>query len=155
LAQRICPLEDTFLTRSSAPWGLNVIRKKAWLFCRTNSSVRLCWEHEKPKIPQGTGSPRDGRALLRTDPPGGEEEPRQLHGCLAHKKTHSPKTPCLGAYGGPRGLAISYERGIPVRPPRRGWARASNAKPMTPTYVESKPIAATSCRSVRFLELPT
>ena len=40
-----------------------------------------------------------------------------LQGYLAHKKTH-PKDPtaglCLGAYGGPRGVAVSYERGTPV-----------------------------------------
>ena len=29
------------------------IRKEAWLFCRTSSSVRLCWELEEPKGPQG------------------------------------------------------------------------------------------------------
>ena len=42
-----------FLPRSFAPGCLNVIRKEAWLFCRTSSGVRLCWELEEPKGPQG------------------------------------------------------------------------------------------------------
>ena len=29
--------------------GLDVIRKKAWPFYKTNSGVRLCWELEEPK----------------------------------------------------------------------------------------------------------
>jgi hypothetical protein len=33
--------------------GLNVIRKKAWLLCRTSSGVRLCCELEEPKGPKG------------------------------------------------------------------------------------------------------
>ena len=28
----------------------DLIRKEAWLFCRTSSGVRLCWELEGPKI---------------------------------------------------------------------------------------------------------
>ena len=32
---------------------MNVIRKEAWLFCRTSSGVRLCWELEEPKGPKG------------------------------------------------------------------------------------------------------
>jgi hypothetical protein len=32
---------------------LDEIRKEAWLFCRTSSSVRLYWELEEPKGPQG------------------------------------------------------------------------------------------------------
>ena len=31
----------------------DVIRKKAWPFCRTISGVRLCWELEEPKGPKG------------------------------------------------------------------------------------------------------
>ena len=31
---------------------LNEIRKVAWLFCRTSSGVRLCWELEEPKGPK-------------------------------------------------------------------------------------------------------
>ena len=31
----------------------DVIRKEAWLFCRTSSGVRLCWELEEPTGPQG------------------------------------------------------------------------------------------------------
>ena len=34
--------------------GLDVIRKEAWPFYRTISSVRLCWELEEPKGPKGT-----------------------------------------------------------------------------------------------------
>ena len=30
-----------------------MIRKEAWLFCRTSSSVRLYWELEEPKGPKG------------------------------------------------------------------------------------------------------
>ena len=33
--------------------GLNVIRKDTWLFCRTSSGVRLCWQLEEPKGPEG------------------------------------------------------------------------------------------------------
>jgi len=44
--------------RSSAPGGLNVIRKEAWLFCRTSSGVRLCWELEEPKGPKGPKAAR-------------------------------------------------------------------------------------------------
>ena len=32
--------------------GLNVIRKEAWLFCRTSPGVRLCWELEEPRRPK-------------------------------------------------------------------------------------------------------
>ena len=32
--------------------GWNVIRKKAWLFCRTSSGVRLFWELEEPQGPK-------------------------------------------------------------------------------------------------------
>jgi len=42
-----------FLPRSSAPGGLNVIRKEAWLLCRTSSGIRLCWEIEERKAPKG------------------------------------------------------------------------------------------------------
>ena len=42
-----------------------------------------------------------------------------LQGCLAHKKTPTPLDPtvgrCLGPYGGPRGVGVSYERGTPER----------------------------------------
>ena len=30
-----------------------MIRREAWLFCRTSSGVRLCWELEEPKGPKG------------------------------------------------------------------------------------------------------
>ena len=42
-----------FLPRSSAPGGLNVIRKEAWLFGKTSSGVRLYWEPEQPEGPNG------------------------------------------------------------------------------------------------------
>ena len=45
-----------FLTRSSAPGGLNVIRRQAWLFCRASSGVCLCWELEEPKGPKGSSN---------------------------------------------------------------------------------------------------
>ena len=32
--------------------GADVVRKEAWLFYRTNSSVRLCWGLEEPKGPK-------------------------------------------------------------------------------------------------------
>ena len=41
------------LTAHNHRGGLNVIRKEAWLFCRTSSGVRLCWELEEPKGPKG------------------------------------------------------------------------------------------------------
>ena len=36
--------------------GADVIRKEAWSFYRTSSGVRLCWELEEPKGPEGIGS---------------------------------------------------------------------------------------------------
>ena len=33
--------------------GLDVIRKEAWSFYRTISGVRVCWEPEEPKGPEG------------------------------------------------------------------------------------------------------
>ena len=33
--------------------ALDVIRKEAWPFYRTSSGVRLCWELEEPKGPNG------------------------------------------------------------------------------------------------------
>ena len=40
-----------------------MIRKEAWLSCRTSSGVRLCWELEEPKGPkeqEGRGGYRHG-----------------------------------------------------------------------------------------------
>ena len=45
--------QDKSVYRAETTCGLNVIRKEAWLFCRTSSGVRLCWELEKPKGPKG------------------------------------------------------------------------------------------------------
>ena len=39
-----------------APGGPDVIRKEAWPFYRTISGVRLCWELEEPKGPEGGAS---------------------------------------------------------------------------------------------------
>ena len=39
---------------------LNVIQKEAWLFCRTSSGDRLCWELEEPKGPKRTSQFRRG-----------------------------------------------------------------------------------------------
>ena len=64
--------------------GLNVIRKEAWLLCRTSSGVCLCWELEKPKgttgfrdvilgvsaRPEYYTSSRDPRRLLTREMPG-------------------------------------------------------------------------------------
>jgi len=50
------PFEDTLLAGSAAilcTGGLDVIRKEAWPFYRTISGVRLCWELEEPKGPNG------------------------------------------------------------------------------------------------------
>ena len=38
--------------------GLDVIRKEAWPFYRTISGVRLCWELEEPKGPEGRSADR-------------------------------------------------------------------------------------------------
>ena len=38
--------------------NLPVIRKEAWLFCRTSSGFRQCWELEEPKGPQGRHKPQ-------------------------------------------------------------------------------------------------
>ena len=35
------------------PRRVDVIRQEAWLFCRTSSGVRLCWELEEPEEPKG------------------------------------------------------------------------------------------------------
>jgi len=45
--------------------GRDVIRKEAWLFCRTSSSVRLCWELEEPKGPEGWRTAGVGTAVER------------------------------------------------------------------------------------------
>ena len=37
-----------------------------------------------------------------------------LQGYLAHKKLHPTVGLCLGPYGGPREVELSYERGTPV-----------------------------------------
>ena len=37
---------------ASSRW-VNVIRKEAWLFCRSSSGVRLCWELEEPSGEKG------------------------------------------------------------------------------------------------------
>ena len=62
---------DTFrVVPSSLKSGLNdVIRKEAWLFCRTSSGVRLCWELEEPKGPKGGEETEvdDVRKLVCTD----------------------------------------------------------------------------------------
>ena len=34
--------------------GLDVIQKEAWLFYRTSSGVRLCWELEEPLSPEAS-----------------------------------------------------------------------------------------------------
>ena len=50
------PFEDYPLASSAAilcTGGADVIRKEAWSFYRTRAGVRLCWELEKPNIPQG------------------------------------------------------------------------------------------------------
>ena len=51
------PFEDTLLAGSAAilcTEGLDVIRKEAQSFYRTISGVRLCWELEEPKGPEGS-----------------------------------------------------------------------------------------------------
>ena len=53
-----------------------MIRTKAWSFYRTSSGVRLCWELEDPKGPQGPLAlkslllrmPRRGKEGLGTQP---------------------------------------------------------------------------------------
>ena len=42
-------------TKAPKPAGLavDVIREEAWPFYRTSSGVRLCWELEEPKGPNG------------------------------------------------------------------------------------------------------
>ena len=53
-----------------------------------------------------------------SEKPGSEESIGPLiQGYLAHKKPPAPRTLvglCLGTYGGPMGVGISYERGTPV-----------------------------------------
>jgi hypothetical protein len=73
--------------------GLDVIRKEAWPFYRTSPGVRLCWELEEPKGPEGWKTGADCHAhracmylflFLYY--------PRDTQGYLTHKKTHHPKT---------------------------------------------------------------
>ena len=50
------PFEDYPLAGSAAilcTGEPDVIRKEAWSFYRTSSGVRLCWELEEPKGPNG------------------------------------------------------------------------------------------------------
>ena len=50
------PVEDTLLAGSAVilcTGGLDVIRKEACFAYRTISVVRLCWELEEPKGPEG------------------------------------------------------------------------------------------------------
>ena len=61
----------------------------------------------------------------------GSRRPRQLpslpskQGYLAHKTPPPPWDPtvvlCLGTYGDPRGVGVSYERGIPAAQPSRNF----------------------------------
>jgi len=44
--------------------GFVVIRKEAWPFYRTISGVRLCWELEEPKGPNGPCTPSTEASLL-------------------------------------------------------------------------------------------
>jgi hypothetical protein len=44
---------DSQVTMPQAPGGLKVIRKEAWLFCRTSSGVRHGGGLEEPKAPNG------------------------------------------------------------------------------------------------------
>jgi len=57
-----------------------VIRKEAWLFYRTMSCVRLCWELEEPKGPKG-------RACRPS---------RLSHFILAHLNRNSCDAPYMG-----------------------------------------------------------
>ena len=56
-AVRLCR-EQRALAGSSAilcTGGPDVIQKEAWSFYKTSSGVRLCWELEEPKGPNGAG----------------------------------------------------------------------------------------------------
>ena len=50
-----------------------------------------------------------------------------VQGYLAHQKSRPPRTLCLGPYGDPRGRAVSYERGTPVRQEALNVCRARAA----------------------------
>jgi len=75
-----------------SPGGLNVIRKEAWLFCRTNSGVRLCWELEAPNGPKGPShhdlASRGAQKLRQWSRP----HALTVQGYLAHKKQPPPRT---------------------------------------------------------------
>jgi len=43
------PVAEAPLGKNASRERQQVIRKEAWLFCRTSSGVRLCWELEEPK----------------------------------------------------------------------------------------------------------
>jgi len=93
--------------------GPDVIRKEAWSFYRTISGVRLCWELEEPKGPNGSEAfintsmavvqarnllhPHRGYSLLAR---GSYSTPSRswvptyaLQGYLAHKKPPNPLGP--------------------------------------------------------------
>ena len=70
---------------------------------------------------------------------------RDLQGYLAHKKHPPPLDPevalCLGTYGDPRGVGVSYERGTPVKHRVSGRVHAlveelSERDPSMKAYVE-------------------
>ena len=71
-----------------------MIKKEVWPFYRTISSVRLCWELEEPKGPEGP----KGTSVIRNSAP-----PRTLQ-----------KENAEGPLAALRGRAIFYERGTPV-----------------------------------------
>ena len=76
------PFEDTLSPAAAilCAGGPDVIRKEAWFFYRTISSVHLCWELAEPKGPKGVSALSEGIYL-------------GIQGYLARKKTQNPQGP--------------------------------------------------------------
>ena len=73
---------------------------------------------QKKQAPQCRGRASKGSPGVSETAKGplasGQKSPFFLQGYLAHKKRQPHGTLRLWPYGGPRGLAVSYERGTPV-----------------------------------------
>ena len=77
------PLPSPLLEKSQAVADDKLIRKEAWLFCRTSSGVRLCWELEEPE------GPKEKLRMVRMRMP--PARPLEVKGLLAIEDTQRPR----------------------------------------------------------------
>ena len=96
-----------------------MIRKEAWLFYRTSSGVRLCWELGEPQGRTGLGrdefASRSDSYSSHSYGPWERGHPHTLQWYVAHKKQPSIQqghkhSPSVGSHG----VAVSDKRGTPV-----------------------------------------